>query len=210
MSRIMKGIQVSFGIGVVVVVAGGLVGTLLGACSGYFGGYVDEVIMKIVDAQMAFPGILLALMLMCIFGRGLSNTIDPPACAKASRAGRLGLSAQFDSMRADGDWLPSAHGQDDHFRRYQKCVFDIFAQAAYAKTTAYRGGGGVARFITSHRPSSMRKAKESIKRALGSIEVEIRATRALEAGALIIPRHDEQVLEIAQLHRVELALHHVA
>ena len=54
MSRIMKGIQVSFGIGVVVVVAGGLVGTLLGACSGYFGGYVDEVIMKIVDAQMAF------------------------------------------------------------------------------------------------------------------------------------------------------------
>ena len=75
LSRIMKGIQVSFGIGVVVVVAGGLVGTLLGACSGYFGGYVDEVIMKIVDAQMAFPGILLALMLMCIFGRGLSNTI---------------------------------------------------------------------------------------------------------------------------------------
>ena len=64
MSRIMKGIQVSFGIGVVVVAAGGLVGTLLGACSGYFGGYVDEVIMKIVDAQMAFPGILLALMLM--------------------------------------------------------------------------------------------------------------------------------------------------
>ena len=63
MSRIMKGIQVSFGIGVVVVAAGGLVGTILGACSGYFGGYVDEVIMKIVDAQMAFPGILLALKL---------------------------------------------------------------------------------------------------------------------------------------------------
>ena len=42
MSRIMKGIQVSFGIGVVVVAAGGLVGTLLGACSGYFGGYVRE------------------------------------------------------------------------------------------------------------------------------------------------------------------------
>ena len=40
MSRIMKGIQVSFGIGVVVVAAGGLVGTLLGACSGYFGGYL--------------------------------------------------------------------------------------------------------------------------------------------------------------------------
>ena len=97
LSRIMKGIQVSFGIGVVVVVAGGLVGTLLGACSGYFGGYVDEVIMKIVDAQMAFPGILLALMLMCIFGRGLSNTIlalsimSIPRFVRMARSGFLKL-----------------------------------------------------------------------------------------------------------------------
>ena len=43
MSRIMKGIQVSFGIGVVVVATGGLVGTLLGACSGYFGGYSNQI-----------------------------------------------------------------------------------------------------------------------------------------------------------------------
>ena len=97
LSRIMKGIQVSFGIGVVVVAAGGFVGTLLGACSGYFGGYVDEVIMKIVDAQMAFPGILLALMLMCIFGRGLSNTIlalsimSIPRFVRMARSGFLKL-----------------------------------------------------------------------------------------------------------------------
>ena len=52
MSRIMKGIQVSFGIGVVVVATGGLVGTLLGACSGYFGGYVDEVIMPNLFSEL--------------------------------------------------------------------------------------------------------------------------------------------------------------
>jgi len=106
MSRIMKGIQVSFGIGVVVVAAGGLVGTLLGACSGYFGGYVDEVIMKIVDAQMAFPGILLALMLMCIFGRGLSNTIlalsimSIPRFVRMARSGFLKL-READFVKAE-------------------------------------------------------------------------------------------------------------
>ena len=106
LSRIMKGIQVSFGIGVVVVVAGGLVGTLLGACSGYFGGYVDEVIMKIVDAQMAFPGILLALMLMCIFGRGLSNTIlalsimSIPRFVRMARSGFLKL-READFVKAE-------------------------------------------------------------------------------------------------------------
>ena len=106
MSRIMKGIQVSFGIGVVVVATGGLVGTLLGACSGYFGGYVDEVIMKIVDAQMAFPGILLALMLMCIFGRGLSNTIlalsimSIPRFVRMARSGFLKL-READFVKAE-------------------------------------------------------------------------------------------------------------
>ena len=106
LSRIMKGIQVSFGIGVVVVAAGGLVGTLLGACSGYFGGYVDEVIMKIVDAQIAFPGILLALMLMCIFGRGLSNTIlalsimSIPRFVRMARSGFLKL-READFVKAE-------------------------------------------------------------------------------------------------------------
>ena len=89
MSRIMKGIQVSFG-----------------ACSGYFGGYVDEVIMKIVDAQMAFPGILLALMLMCIFGRGLSNTIlalsimSIPRFVRMARSGFLKL-READFVKAE-------------------------------------------------------------------------------------------------------------
>ena len=84
MSRIMKGIQVSFGIGVVVVAAGGLV----------------------VDAQMAFPGILLALMLMCIFGRGLSNTIlalsimSIPRFVRMARSGFLKL-READFVKAE-------------------------------------------------------------------------------------------------------------
>ena len=64
------------------------------------------MIMKIVDAQMAFPGILLALMLMCIFGRGLSNTIlalsimSIPRFVRMARSGFLKL-READFVKAE-------------------------------------------------------------------------------------------------------------
>ena len=74
-SRLMKGVQTSFLIGLVVVASGGITGTVVGAVSGYFGGRTDEILMKLIDAQMAFPGVLLALMLIAVFGNGIGNTV---------------------------------------------------------------------------------------------------------------------------------------
>lgn len=105
-SRIMKGVQISFLIGIVVVAAGGTVGTILGAFSGYFGGKADEVIMKIIDAQMAFPGVLLALMLISVFGNGIGNTIlalsvmSVPRFVRISRSGYMKL-READFVRAE-------------------------------------------------------------------------------------------------------------
>ncbi|MBQ8638602.1 MAG: ABC transporter permease [Lachnospiraceae bacterium] len=105
-SRIMKGIQISFLIGAIVVAAGGVIGVLLGACSGYFGGWVDSVIMKVIDAQMAFPGVLLALMLIAVFGNGIGNTIlalsimSIPRFVRISRSGFLRL-READFVRAE-------------------------------------------------------------------------------------------------------------
>lgn len=93
LSRAMKGIQISFLIGVLVVAFGGCVGTLIGSFSGYYGGKVDEVVMKLIDAQMAFPGVLLALMLIAVFGNGIANTVlalaimSVPRFARISRSG---------------------------------------------------------------------------------------------------------------------------
>lgn len=75
LSRILVGMRVSVLVGIVVVLFGLIVGTMIGAISGYFGGMVDEVIMKLVDTLMAFPGVLLALMLIAIFGTGILNMI---------------------------------------------------------------------------------------------------------------------------------------
>ena len=75
LSRIMVGIRISLLIGLVVMVFGLITGGLLGSFSGYFGGPADTIIMKLVSTQMAFPGILLALMLVAVFNPNIYVTI---------------------------------------------------------------------------------------------------------------------------------------
>lgn len=75
LSRIMKGSQTAFGVGLGAVLIGLIAGVLLGAVAGYRGGITDEIIMRIMDAKMAFPGIILALVLITVFGNGIGNMI---------------------------------------------------------------------------------------------------------------------------------------
>lgn len=74
-SRAMKGIGTTFGIAVSSVLIGGILGVCIGAITGYFGGLFDEICMRINDSIVAFPSILLALILMSAFGTGKNNVI---------------------------------------------------------------------------------------------------------------------------------------
>lgn len=74
-SRVMKGLGTTIVIGGLVVVFSGTIGILLGALTGYFGGIADEIVMRITDAVNGFPSILLALVLISIFGNGKQNVI---------------------------------------------------------------------------------------------------------------------------------------
>ena len=73
--RIMHGARLSLSVGFVAVATAGIAGTLLGLISGYFGGAVDMVIMRIMDIMLAFPSMLLAIAIVAIRGTGLFNTI---------------------------------------------------------------------------------------------------------------------------------------
>lgn len=75
LSRVMKGAQIAFIVGFSSVAIGLIVGIIIGSIAGYLGGWIDEIIMRFIDAKMAFPGVLLALMLISIFGTGLKNTV---------------------------------------------------------------------------------------------------------------------------------------
>jgi peptide/nickel transport system permease protein len=74
-ARILFGARTSLMIGFTVTVIGAFIGTILGAMAGYFGGWIDEIIMRITDVFLAFPPLLLAIMMAAVLGPSIVNTI---------------------------------------------------------------------------------------------------------------------------------------
>ena len=75
LSRIMSGARVSFIVAFLALTLGGMAGTILGIISGYYGGKVDAILMRMADATLAFPIILLAMLLSIILGPSLQNVV---------------------------------------------------------------------------------------------------------------------------------------
>lgn len=74
-SRVMQGLSSTILISGLVVLISGTVGILLGALTGYFGGLLDEIVMRITDAVNGFPSILLTLVIISVLGTGKQNLI---------------------------------------------------------------------------------------------------------------------------------------
>lgn len=74
-SRMIYGARVSLAVGFVSVALSGTCGVVLGLTAGYFGGRTDSIIMRIVDVQMAFPTLLLALVILYALGASFWNVI---------------------------------------------------------------------------------------------------------------------------------------
>lgn len=75
LSRIIYGSRISLTVGLSAVLISGAIGTLIGLLSGYFGGLLDDIFMRIADIQLSFPTILLALAIMAVLGSGLDKLI---------------------------------------------------------------------------------------------------------------------------------------
>lgn len=75
LSRLIYGARISLAIGFVVMGLTAVLGVAIGLISGYFGGWVDTVIMRIVDMWLAFPFLLLAIALVAVMGRGIENLV---------------------------------------------------------------------------------------------------------------------------------------
>ena len=75
LSRIMCGARISLVIGTVSVALGLFLGAPLGAISGYYGGKIDLITQRFIDVLMAFPGMLLAIMVVSVLGVGLWNAM---------------------------------------------------------------------------------------------------------------------------------------
>lgn len=71
--RTLYGVRYSLAVSVVVVVCSVAIGSLVGAVAGFFGGWIDSVLMRIVDITLAFPPVLLAMAVAASLGPGLQN-----------------------------------------------------------------------------------------------------------------------------------------
>ncbi|NLW42842.1 MAG: ABC transporter permease [Tissierellia bacterium] len=74
-SAIVYGSRISLFIGITAMSISCIIGTVLGLISGYYGGIIDDIIMRIIDIQLSFPTTLLAIFIMTIFGRGIDKII---------------------------------------------------------------------------------------------------------------------------------------
>jgi ABC-type dipeptide/oligopeptide/nickel transport system permease subunit len=74
-SRVLYGARISMTVGFLGVVIGLIPGALLGLTAGYAGGWLDEIVMRIIDVLLAFPGILLAIAMVAVLGPGLVNIV---------------------------------------------------------------------------------------------------------------------------------------
>ena len=75
LSGIIFGLRISLGVGVISTIIAMLIGTAVGLTAAYFGNRLDSLIMRIVDIQLSFPSILIALILLAVVGRGVDKVI---------------------------------------------------------------------------------------------------------------------------------------
>ena len=96
-SRLLYGARLSLMVGISTVTFAIIIGTVLGAIAGYFGGWWDNVIMRVMDVLLAFPSLLLAIAIVTVLGPGLLNAllaigiVEIPIFARVMRASVLSV-----------------------------------------------------------------------------------------------------------------------
>jgi peptide/nickel transport system permease protein len=109
-SRIVHGARTAMTVGFSAAILGSTIGLFVGVSSAYFGGWVDNIVQRIVDVLMAFPAIILALTVVIILGRGVGPVIIAitipmiPNCARVVRSSALAIREipYVDAARAMG------------------------------------------------------------------------------------------------------------
>lgn len=100
LTRIIYGARISLRLGFLGTIVGATIGSLIGALSGYYGGLTDTILMRLLDVQMAFPGLLLAIVIITVLGVGEVNVIiaigvfSIPTFARVVRGSLLSLREQ--------------------------------------------------------------------------------------------------------------------
>ena len=147
LSRIIFGARTSLQVGVGSVSFAILIGALMGAISGYMGGWVDNIVMRLMDIMLAFPSMLLAIAIVSILGPGLMNMlyaiaiVSIPQYARIVRASVLSAKEQDYVLAARAIGCPPSHIL---FRNVlPNCLTPLIVQATLGIATAILDAAGL-------------------------------------------------------------------
>jgi dipeptide transport system permease protein len=140
LSRLIHGARYSFFIGIIVVVIASTGGVIVGLIAGFAGKWVDTIIMRIMDIMLAFPSLLLALVLVAVFGPSLMNAMIAIAIVLQPHYVRLTRAAVMTELSKD--YVTSARVVGAGTARLMfktvlpNCLPPIIVQAALSFSTA--------------------------------------------------------------------------
>ena len=136
-SRILAGIRISVIIGLIVMLFGLITGLILGSLSGWYGGITDTIIMKLISTQMAFPGILLALVLIAVFEPDIKITVLALCIMSIPRFTRITRSGYIKYKSALFVQAVRAKGAGDFRIMYRHILPNILSELTVTSTLSF-------------------------------------------------------------------------
>lgn len=147
LSRLIYGARISLSLGVVSVGIALVFGALLGALAGYYKGWVDNLIMRLMDIILAFPHILLAIVIVAYLGPGLRNAMMAIGIINIPRFARIVRASVIDEYEKDYVTAARAVGAGD--RRiifnaiFPNCLAPVIVQASLGFGAAILDAAGL-------------------------------------------------------------------
>lgn len=138
LAQIIYGTRISLLVAAATVFIGGLIGIVLGLISGYFGGIVDSIIMRIADVQLSFPAILLAILIAGVLGPSVTNVIITLAITRWVTFARVVRSATLAAKKKE--FVDSARViGSSNFRILTKHIFPMTLSSLLVVITVQLG-----------------------------------------------------------------------
>ena len=147
LSRLIFGARVSLVVGLVSVGIALILGTFFGAVAGYFGGWLDNLIMRVMDIILAFPGILLAIVIVAYLGPGLKNAMMAIGIISIPRFARIVRASVLEENEKDYVLAARAVGARDRRILFNtvlpNCLAPIIVQASLGFGSAILDAAGL-------------------------------------------------------------------
>lgn len=147
LSRVIFGARISLRVGVFAVLIALVVGTCIGLVAGYWGGFLDQVLMRLMDLMLAFPSILLAIGIVAVLGPGLENAMLAVGIVAVPQYARLVRASVLTVRETDYVLAARAMGASDWrilgIAVLPNCLAPLIVQATLGLATAILDAAGL-------------------------------------------------------------------